>query len=174
MQRSDDSSYFAAERAAERYHDRVHGDLRYGAVAGLLGGGSIMILFLVYDALFFEPFATPDFLSELLLGRDALATDIAARLRLVRIAMFTALHLGAFTALGIVLANLFRMSGVRKRLLLGGLYGLTVCTLVFRAGLHLSGTELLAEPQWPAVMLGNFVAGVVMVGYLQGRASLQT
>lgn len=173
MQRSDDSRYFAAERAAERYHDRIHNDLRYGAIAGLLGGGLIMIFFLVYDALFFEPFATPDFLSEVLIGREALASDISARLRLVRIAMFTVLHLGAFTALGIVLANLFRLSGVRKRLLLGGLYGLTVCTLVFRGGLHLSGTELLAEPQWPAVMLGNFVAGVVMVGYLHARTSLQ-
>jgi len=131
-----------------------------------------MILFLAYDALFFRPLATPDFLSEVLLGRGILATDIAARLRLVRIVMFTVLHLAAFTALGIVLANLFRMSGVRKRLLLGGLYGLTACTLLFRAGLHLSGTELLVEPQWPAVMLGNFVAGIVMVGYLKARTSL--
>lgn len=173
MQRSDDSRYFAAERAAERYHDRVHNDLRYGAVAGLLGGGLIMIFFLVYDALFFRPLATPEFLSEVLLGRKTLAADIAARLRLVRIAVFTVLHMAAFTALGIVLANLFRMSGVRKRPLLGGLYGLTVCTLVFRGGLHVSGTELLAEPQWPAVMLGNFVAGIAMVGYLQARTSLQ-
>jgi hypothetical protein len=173
MQRSDDSRYFAAERAAERYHDRVHNDLRFGAVAGLLGGASIMILFFVYDVLFFTPLATPDFLSDLLLGREALAADIAVRLRAVRIAIFTVVHLAAFTALGIVLANLFRISGVRKSLLLGGLYGLSVCTLLFRAGLHLSGTELLTEPEWPAVMLGNFLAGVVMVGYLQARTSLQ-
>jgi hypothetical protein len=79
-----------------------------------------MILFFVYDALFFGPLATPDFLSEVLIGREALAADVAVRLRVVRIVIFTVLHLTAFTALGIVLANLFRMSGVRKTLLLGG------------------------------------------------------
>jgi hypothetical protein len=98
----------------------VHNDLRFGAVAGLLGGASIMILFFVYDVLFFTPLATPDFLSDLLLGREALAADIAVRLRAVRIVIFTVVHLAAFTALGIVLANLFRVSGVRKSLLLGG------------------------------------------------------
>jgi hypothetical protein len=35
--------------------------------------------------------------------------------------------------------------------------------------LHLSGTELVGVPPWPAVVLGNFIAGVVMVGYLKVR-----
>jgi len=165
----DDSSY----RAAERYHDRLSKDLRHGAVAGLLGGGSIMVLFLGYDALFFRPLATPDILSEALVGQEALALDFAVQLRAVRVVMFTVLHLAVFTGLGIMLTNLLRITGARESLLLGGVYGLIICTILFRVVLHLSGTELLAEPQWLVVMLGNFIAGVVMVSYLKVKAALE-
>ncbi|MFH1763135.1 MAG: hypothetical protein ABIF09_02985 [Gemmatimonadota bacterium] len=150
----------------------MHKDLRNGAVAGLLGGASIMILFLGYDAFSFGPLSTPDLLAEAITGQEILVLDFAAPLRVARIMMFTVLHLAVFSGLGIILTNLFRMTGARESLLLGGLYGLTVCTVLFSLVLHLSGTELLAQPQWPAVALGNFVAGVVMVGYLKVRTAL--
>ena len=162
-----------ARWAAAEYGDRLHNDLRHGAIAGLLGGVSIILLFSAYDALFFGPLTTPDRLSQSLLSIEDVAAGIGVRLSfVVRIGLFTVFHLGSFAVLGTVLANLFRMSGVRSRLLLGGLYGLTACTVVFFAGLNLSGTQLLAAPEWPALLLGNFVAGVVMGGYLQVRASL--
>ena len=155
------------------HRDHSSNDLLDGSVAGLLGGGTIVVLFLVFDTLLFTPLATPDFLAQGLLGRADLAAELSARLRIVRIGMFTGLHLFTFTALGIGLAVFFRMSGVRKTLLLGGLYGLTACTLLFRAGLDLSGTELLVTPQWPAVILGNLLAGIVMVFYLRVRTPEQ-
>jgi hypothetical protein len=168
MRASGESSLWAAEE----HRDRLHKDLRYGAVAGLLGGGSIMVIFLGYDALFFEPLATPEFLSRALMGQDIFVLDFAGPLKAARILIFTVLHLSVFTGLGILLTNLLRVTRAPESLLLGGLYGITVCTALFTLVLHWSGTELLAAPQWPAVLLGNFVAGVVMVGYLQVRAAL--
>ena len=168
MRPSDHSSFVEVER----HRDRLSKDLRYGAVAGLLGGVSIMILFLGYDALYFEPLATPDFLAEELIGQGAFALDLTHQLRLVRIGIFTVLHLAVFTGLGILLTALFHMTGARESLLLGVLYGLTVCTILFSVVMHLSGTELLADPRWPAEMLGNSIAGVVMVSYLRVRKAL--
>jgi hypothetical protein len=169
MQGSDNSR---ALFEAGRHRQRLENDLLHGTVAGLLGGGSIMILFLGYDALSFGPLATPDHLSDSLLGQEAFGLDFTFQLRALRIMLFTVLHLAVFAGLGIVLTNLFRITGARESLLLGGLYGLIVCTILFRVVLDLSGTELLAQPQWPAVILGNFVAGVVMGGYLQLRTAL--
>jgi len=148
-------------------------DLRQGAIAGILGGGAIILLFLAYDALSFGPLATPDRLSGGLLGLDSLVTDIGVRLGfLVAIGLFTLFHLGAFMALGILLLAFLRISGVRSKVLFGGLYGVTVCTVAFLAALNASGAELMATPEWPALLLGNFLAGVVMGSYLELSGSL--
>lgn len=158
---------------AGSYDNPSRHDLRHGAIAGLLGGGSIILLFSAFDWFFFGSFETADSLSRDLLNSDQIAADIGARLSfIVRIGLFTVVHFGVFVVLGVVLAKLFRMGEVRKRLLLGGLYGLTLCTVVFFGSLSLSGTELSAAPEWPAVLLGNFVAGLVMGGYLQLSESL--
>jgi hypothetical protein len=159
--------------AAESYRDRLYGDLRDGAVAGLLAGGAIMVLFLLYDVLLFTPLQTPDFLAQALTGLGPPAADTAAGTKLVRMAMFTVLHLMAFIFLGIVLVEFFRITERPKTLLSGGLYGLTACTTLFSAALHLSGTKVSLEPGWPAVLLGNFIAGVVMAGFLKARTPQQ-
>jgi len=161
---SDDSSEWA-------YRERLYKNLRHGAVAGLLGGGSIMILVLGSDTLFFRPLATPDLLAKALIGDNALGLDFAVQLRFVRIMMFTVLHLAVFTGLGILLTSLLRVTGARQSLLIGGLYGLSVCTALFLAVLHLSGTGLSAGLHWPTVLLANLVAGVVMMSYLKVRAA---
>jgi hypothetical protein len=172
-----------ASWAAERYRARVQDDLRHGAVAGLLGGGAIILFFAAYDALLFSPLATPnllsqmlpksDGLSEVLIDPEALLADVGARLSFFRMAIFTALHLGAFTVLGIALVKLLSLDGVVGGLLVGGLYGLVACSLGFLAALHLSGAGLAANPVWPAVLLGNFVAGMVMGGYLELKTFLK-
>lgn len=164
---SDDNS------SAWTRRDRLHRDLRDGAVAGLLGGGSIMIFCLGYDALFFEPLATPNFLAEALIGRPALGLDLGVQLGIVRIMLFTVLHLAAFVGIGVLLAGLLRVTGARKSLLIGGVYGLTACTTLFQVVLHVSGTGLSAVPEWPSVFLWNLVAGVVMMSYLKFRAALE-
>lgn len=160
--------------AADEYRSRVNQDLRHGVVAGLLGGALIMIFFRVYDGLLFEPLATPEFLAGELMGQEGLVGDLSVPLRALRIGVFTVLHLTVFSGLGILLLKLFRMTGARESMLGGGLYGITFCTLLFGLVLQISGTEISAAPQWPALLLANFLAGVVMGGYLDLRATLFT
>ena len=57
--------------------------------------------------------------------------------------------------------------------MVGGVYGLVACSLGFLVALHLSGTGLSANPIWPAVLLANFLAGMVMGGYLELSAFLK-
>jgi hypothetical protein len=132
-----------------------------------------MVLTLLYDVLLFKPLVTPNFLAQALIGREGLTGDFAAQAKFIQIGMFTVLHLAAFVLLGIVLAKIFRMTGMRKTLLFGGLYGLTACTLLFGASLKLSGAEVSLEPKRLVVLLVNFVAGVVMAGYLQTKTPRQ-
>jgi hypothetical protein len=52
--------------------DRLYGDILDGAIAGLFGGGLIMILILLCDALLFEPLATSNFPALLLIDGEGL------------------------------------------------------------------------------------------------------
>ena len=159
-----DQSAYVAE---QDYRKLLRKDLRYGVLAGLLAGAAIMILFFFYDVLWFRPLATPDFLSNALLGGGDLSAETLIKLRSTRIVIFSILHLVAFTFLGILFARFFRFTQLRKTLLSGGLYGLIVCTAVFSASMQVTGTQMSAEPGWPALLAGNFGAGIVMVIFLR-------
>ena len=143
-------------------------DYRDGAVAGLLAGTTLIVLFFVYDVLSFAPLATPDFLSGEFLGNEDPGGEYAPMLRTVRMVIFTFLHLAAFAFLGIALARLLHFAQLKKAVLAGALYGLTACTLLFGVSLQVSGTEMSAGgPGWPAVLVVNVAAGIVMVIYLR-------
>jgi hypothetical protein len=153
--------------AEQDYRKQLRKDLRFGALAGLLAGAAIMILFFGYDVLWFRPLATPDILTGALLGGGDLDAGTLTKLRSTRIAIFSILHLVAFVFLGILFARFFRFTQLRKTLLSGGLFGLIVCTAVFSASMQLTGTQMSAEPGWPAILAGNFGAGIVMVIFLR-------
>ena len=159
-----DQSAYVAE---QDYRKLLRKDLRYGVLAGVLAEAAIMILFFFYDVLWFRPLATPDFLSNALLGGWDLDAETLTKLRSTRIVIFSILHLVAFTFLGILFARFFRFTQLRKTLLSGGLYGLIVCTAVFSASMQVTGTQMSAEPGWPALLAGNFGAGIVMVIFLR-------
>jgi len=159
-----DHSACGAEQDYRKFRRR---DLRDGALAGILAGGALIIMIFSYDMLSFTPLATPDFLSSGVFGGGDLGAGAEAKLRSARIGAFTTLHLLTFALLGVIFARFFRFTQLRKTLLSGVLYGLIVCTAVFAAGIHLTGTEMAAEPGWPGVLIGNFSAGLVMVVYLR-------
>jgi hypothetical protein len=150
-----------------RRHRQLLRDYRDGAVAGLLAGTTLIVLFFVYDVLSFAPLATPDFLSGEILGSEDPGAELAPMLRTVRIAIFTLLHLAAFAFLGIGLARLHHFTQLKNAVLAGALYGLTACTLLFGVSLQVSGTQMSAVPGWPAILLGNVAAGIVMGVYLR-------
>ena len=102
-----------------------------------------------------------------LLGAAEPGVEAISRLRNVRIGILTILHLVTFAFLGVVLARFLRFTQLRKTLVVGVLYGLIVCTAIFGAGMQVTGTQMSVEPGWPALLTGNFVAGLVMVVYLR-------
>ncbi|MGB5303010.1 MAG: hypothetical protein WBO43_00400 [Gemmatimonadota bacterium] len=157
----------SAHVAEEAYRKSLRKDFLHGALAGVLAGAAMMILFFAYDMLSFKPLATPDFLSSALLGGGEPNAETAVKLRTARIAGFTTFHLLVFTVLGITLARFLRFTGLKKTLLAGGLYGLIVCTAIFNVSMQVTGTQLAAATGWPALLAGNFAAGIVMVAFLR-------
>ncbi len=67
----------SAYGAARRHRQLLLRDYRDGAVAGLLAGTTLIVLFFVYDVLSFAPLATPDFLSGKILGSEDLGAGLA-------------------------------------------------------------------------------------------------
>jgi hypothetical protein len=159
-----DRSGYVAEGT---YRKQLREDIRWGGLAGLLAGGALMVFFFAYDVLWFTPLATPDFLSKALLGGGEPSPELLTKLRTIRIAVFSVLHLVAFIMVGIIFARFFRFTQLRKTLGVGGLYGLVVCTAVFTAGMQVTGTQMTAKPGWPALLAGNLAAGIVMVVFLR-------
>jgi len=134
--------------------------VRRGAMAGLLAGSVLIVVFFVMDLLAGQPLATPTFLSGVLFGDMAMEADP------LRIGIYTAAHFIVFILLGIVAALFFTALGVPRNLMIGAAYGLFACSAVFYPALIMTGTDILAAPAWPAVFFGNVIAGVVIVGYL--------
>lgn len=157
----------SAHVAEQTYRRRLKKDVLHGAFAGVLAGMAIMILFFTYDMLWFKPLHTPDFLSGSFLGGGDLGAEPSRGLRTTRIAIFSTLHLFIFTLLGIVFARFFRFTELRKTLIVGGLYGLIACTAIFSSTLQVTGTQMSGKWGWPALLAGNFLAGIVMVVFLR-------
>jgi hypothetical protein len=85
-----------------------------------------------------------------------------------RIIAYSLLHLLVFALLGIGAALMFLWTDEPPRILIGALYGLLVCSLVFYVAIGLTGA-LSGAPDWRVVALGNLFAGGVMARYLAGR-----
>lgn len=133
--------------------------IRNGVVAGVLGGAAVVLFFFLIDLFQGDPFRTPAFLAEAVLG-------VREPAGMAGIAAFTCLHFGAFGALGVGAVLLTRWCEIPQNLLVGAVYGLFVGTLLFYLSLALTGTSVLPAPWWPSVLVGNLVAGLVMGTYL--------
>lgn len=134
--------------------------LRDGVLAGVLAGVTVAVFFFFVDVFQARPFRTPSFLASALLGRPGAEAGPGL------IAAFTAFHLVAFAGLGAAAVRLFRWTEIPLNPLTGAVYGLAVCTLLFYGSLLVTGASVLPAPWWPAVLVGNLLAGLVMGGYL--------
>jgi hypothetical protein len=159
-----DHSAYVAEGT---YRKLLQKDMLWGGLAGILAGAGLMVVFFAYDVLLFRPLATPAFLSSTLLGGGDVGGETLIELTSARIVIFSILHLATFTLVGVVFARFFRFTALRKTLVVGAVFGLIVCTAVFGAGLQVTGTQLSAEPGWPALLTGNLAAGIVIVVVLR-------
>lgn len=134
--------------------------LTKGLVAGLVGGAAMALWFLVIDGSRGEPFQTPAFLAHALLGIEIDGTTLGPVLA------YSAIHFGAWMAVGVVVAWLLTLLGTASPVLLGLALGFALFDIVFYASVAITGVDIIAELGWPEVLVGNLVAGVSLFGFL--------
>lgn len=137
--------------------------LTTGIVAGVLGATTIVLLFFFVDLVRGEPLGTVRFLAASLFGGDG--ADVGP----VGIGLYTVAHYLVFAALGALAASLLDVTGIPPRPLVGAAAGLFFCSLIFYPALAFSGSRILEAPAWPWVFTANFVAGLVIVGWIRLR-----
>jgi len=135
--------------------------VRYGIIAGLLGGTALIIFFFFYDLAQGELFRTPMYLSGAVLDRDGFEPGW------FHLLAYTLLHYVVFAILGASAAMLFEWAAIPKNLFVGATFGLFICSLIFYPALIMTGSDILAAPAWPAVLAGNVLAGLVIITYLR-------
>lgn len=131
-----------------------------GVVAGVIGGTVVAAFFFFLDFAQGELFRTPAFLASVVFGNGP--AEVGAGL----IVAFTLLHYLAFAVIGAGAVILFRWAGLPQNLLLGAVYGLFVCSLLFYLSLVVTGASVLPSPWWSQVLVGNLLAGLAMGAYL--------
>jgi hypothetical protein len=135
-----------------------------GFLVGLAGAVAVAVWFFLYDLAAGTPFRTPALLGAALFEglRDTASLTIAPSLVL----KYTAVHGLVFLVFGVAAASLFALAE-RDRHVLIGVFMLFCCfeVAVFLAMMVLGSWLFETLPPW-AVLGGNFVAALVMLGIL--------
>ena len=132
-----------------------------GAIAGLVGAFALAIWFLIIDAVTHEPFHTPLFVARTLLNLSS------AQPSFVLLSIYTLFHFLVFAVVGVVVAWLLEVTNIPAFFPLGVALGFLLFDLIFYAGVIITGSNVIRELGWPAVMVGNLIAGISLMGYLQ-------
>lgn len=143
---------------------RDHPTLREGLVAGLVGAVAVAAWFFVLDLALGRPFFTPAaFGSALFFGVDDSAL---VQITAATVLGYTALHLAAFLATGLVFAGLLAQADEHPPVLLAlVLLFVTFETLVIGL-VAIMASWLLDVLPWWTIALGNLVAALSMGAYL--------
>ena len=137
-----------------------HSILVRGLVAGLLAATALAVWFLVIDLIQGRAFYTPAFVSSLLTGRETVSIDTGL------IIGYTVFHYGVFLAIGVIVAWLLSKVETVPAFLLGVVLFVLLFDLIFYSSVIITGTNVVAELGWPEVLVGNLMAGIVLLGYL--------
>lgn len=141
-----------------------------GIVAGLIGGGTIALWFLVLDAAQGRPFYTPTVLGTALFG-DASALQAPERLppSSEMALMFTWVHLLAFAVLGGIAAYLLALAERDPNYGFGILLFFVVFEFGFVVVAMTFAENVLHALAWPKVLIGNLLAAGAMAAYFWRR-----
>ncbi|MGH7502470.1 MAG: hypothetical protein ACREL7_12025 [Longimicrobiales bacterium] len=131
-----------------------------GAVAGLAGAFALAVWFLIIDTVRSTPFATPTFVASTLLGLDG------ARPAFPLLAMYTALHFGVFVLAGAAVAWALDRAHLPAFMVFGLVLGFLFFDLIFYSGVIITGVNVVDALGWPQVLVGNLIAGLALMGYL--------
>ena len=139
---------------------RFRGLVPRGVVAGVIGATALAFWFLVIDGSLGEPFRTPGFLGGALLGTDALEAGPGP------VILFTLVHYSAFIVVGLGISWALSKIHTTPNIFLGLALGFGLFDLVFYTSVTVTGIDVIGEFGWPAVLVGNLIAGVSLMSFL--------
>ncbi len=139
---------------------RIRGIISRGVVAGVVGASVLAFWFLVVDGSQGEPFRTPGFLGGALLGTDAIDPGFGP------VILFTLIHYVAFVGVGLAVSWSLSKIQTTPNVFLGLALGFGLFDLVFYTSVTVTGIDVIGEFGWPAVLVGNLMAGVSLMSFL--------
>lgn len=143
---------------------------REGIIAGVAGGATIAVWFLLLDTLAGRPLYTPTVLGTALFGGGrGLESPETLPVSLGMTLMYTWVHFLVFCVIGGIAARLITLA--ERNLHIG--FGLLLFFVVFEFG-FVGAAMVFAYPvlralAWPAVLVGNLLAAAVMALYFWRR-----
>jgi hypothetical protein len=141
--------------------------LARGATAGFLAALAVAVWFLIIDTIQGRPLHTPAFLSTVLFGHQIALSGTAA------VAVYTIVHFAAFILIGLLLAGALRRFAVVPTSLLGIIVGLLLFDIVFYSGVVITGVDVVKVLGWPEVAVGNLIAGLVLMQWLEHTSDVR-
>ena len=146
-----------------------------GIIAGLLGGLTVAVWFLVVDVVQGRPLYTPTVLGTALFGRGAWpATLQSLPPSLEMVAMFTWVHLLSFVVVGVVVSRLIAMAEQHPSLGFGFVLLFVILEACFTAAAMIVAAPVLRALTWPAILVANLLAAAAMAGYFWRRHPTMT
>ena len=131
-----------------------------GVAAGLVGATIMALWFLIVDSFKGEPFQTPNFVAGSLLGIESMEMGFGP------ILIYTFIHYGVFLAVGLVMSWVLGHIKSASPVLVGLVLGFLLFDLVFYSSVVITGVNVVQQLGWPAVLAGNLLAGVTLLGTL--------
>lgn len=141
-----------------------------GIVAGVLGGATIAIWFLILDTMEGRPLYTPTVLGTALFRHgQGLDSPEALAVSFDMVLVTTWVHFLAFAVMGGVASRLLALAEQRPNL---G-FGIVLLFVVFEFG-FVTAAMVFAQPvlhalDWPAILVGNLLAAAAMALYFWRR-----
>jgi hypothetical protein len=138
-----------------------------GAMAGLLAGIAVAVLFLIRGAIHLQPFSVPVDLASGLLGNPGTGGPLgpagAFAVLSLEVLAYTVIHLLTFVAIGLAAAFVLQENSIWTSLVGGAVYGTVVCTGLLYATRWLAGVPVaLNVLGLGPVLLANALAGAII------------
>jgi hypothetical protein len=137
-----------------------------GIVAGLLGAATVAAWFLLLDTVRGRPLLTPTILGTALFrGGVGLGDPARLPVSLEMVLLYSWVHALVFCVVGGVAARLLALAERRSNSGFGILLLFVVLEFGFVAAAMLFAAPVLRALSWPAIVLGNLLAALVMGVY---------
>ena len=141
-----------------------------GITAGILGGATIALWFLILDSVRGHPLYTPTLLGMAIFERGTpIVPPESLPISVPMVLLFTALHGAIFVGIGEIAALLVRLAEKNANYT----FGIVLFLVIFLSGFFfvtgVFAAHVLEALSWPAVFVGNLLAVGAMILYFKWR-----